>query len=161
MKHRLLEKEGLKKALGPRIVFRSKTIWRSAMLMTNEAITGELQTEFLNKNGHSVTVYVNLLMEERIEGHYSRLYFKIRTNRFVETEQNTWMRIIDFKNKKNEFYVTIDSPFNKSEFKSPDDVENAGWTVSKLKSVFGVDIENVWKTMVDKHCTWELEEVAL
>ena len=131
------------------------------LMMTNEDIQGELQAEFLNKNGDNVTVYINLLMEERVEGFYSRLYFKIRTNRFVEKGRNKWMRILDFKNKKNEFYLTIDSPFKRDEFKSPDDVETAGWTVPKLKTAFGVDIEKVWKSIVDDNCTWELEEVSL
>ena len=72
---------------------------------------------------------------------YNRLYLKIRTNRFIERDGNEWMRILDFKDKKNEFYLTIDSPFSRIEVENVESVETEHWTVTRLKEGFGVDIE--------------------
>ena len=129
--------------------------------MTNQEIEGELQAVFSNKLGDNVVVYVNLLLEEMKDSRYNRLYLKIRTNRFIERSGNEWMRILDFKDKKNEFYLTIDSPFSRIEVDNVESVETEHWTVLRLKECFGVDIESVWKSVVDDHCSWELEKVAL
>ena len=129
--------------------------------MTNQEIEGELQAVFSNKLGDNVVVYVNLLLEEMKDSKYNRLYLKIRTNRFIERDGNEWMRILDFKDKKNEFYLTIDSPFSRIEVEDVKSVETEHWTVLKLKECFGVDIESVWKSVVDDHCSWELEKVAM
>ena len=131
------------------------------MQYVTKDIQGELKTEFQNRNGDTVVVYVNLLMEANEETHYSRLYLKIRTNRFVQRGENEWMRILDFKNKKNEFYLTIDSPFAKGQFDDSEDYESQGWTVPKVRTLFGVDVEKVWRSVVDSNCTWELEEVVM
>ena len=129
--------------------------------MTNQEIEGELKAVFSNKLGDDVVVYVNLLLEEMEDSRYNRLYLKIRTNRFIERSGNEWMRILDFKDKKNEFYLTIDSPFSRIEVDNVESVETEHWTVLRLKECFGVDIESVWKSVVDDHCSWELEKVAM
>ena len=129
--------------------------------MTNEEIEGELQAVFSNRLGDDVVVYVNLLLEEVKDSKYNRLYLKIRTNRFIEKGEDEWMRILDFKNKKNEFYLTIDSPFSQTKLIDVQSVETESWTVNRLRELFGVDIESVWKSVVDDHCSWELEKVAL
>ena len=129
--------------------------------MTNEEIEGELQAVFSNRLGDDVVVYVNLLLEEVEDSKYNRLYLKIRTNRFIEKGEDEWMRILDFKHKKNEFYLTIDSPFSQTKLIDVQSVETESWTVNRLRELFGVDIESVWKSVVDDHCSWELEKVAL
>ena len=129
--------------------------------MTNEEIEGESQAVFSNRLGDDVVVYVNLLLEEVKDSKYNRLYLKIRTNRFIEKGEDEWMRILDFKNKKNEFYLTIDSPFSQTKLIDVQSVETESWTVNRLRELFGVDIESVWKSVVDDHCSWELEKVAL
>ena len=129
--------------------------------MTNEEIQGELQAVFSNRLGDDVVVYINLLLEEVDNSKYNRLYLKIRTNRFIEKGQDQWMRILDFKNKKNEFYLTIDSPFCQTKLVDVESVETESWTVGRLRDLFGVDVESVWKSVVDEHCSWELEKVAL
>ena len=129
--------------------------------MTNEEIQGELQAVFSNRLGDDVVVYINLLLEEVDDSKYNRLYLKIRTNRFIEKGQDQWMRILDFKNKKNEFYLTIDSPFCQTKLVDVESVETENWTVNRLIDLFGVDVESVWKSVVDEHCSWELEKVAL
>ena len=129
--------------------------------MKNQEIEGELQTVFSNRLGDNVVVYVNLLLEEMKDTRYNRLYLKIRTNRFIERSGNQWMRILDFKDKKNEFYLTIDSPFSKINLDDIESVETENWTIRRLNELFGVDVEKVWKSVVDDHCSWELEKVAI
>ena len=121
-------------------------------------VPNEITTNFENKNGDSVIVYINWEIKEKDEQKHSKMVLKVRTNRFIKKKNENWKRIVDFKETlSNEFYIAVDSPmehqvFIKTKF---DNV-----STEKLRDIFGVDIYFIWKKFIDMHCSWDVEDVS-
>ena len=121
-------------------------------------VPNEITTNFKNKNGDSVIVYINWEVKEKDEQKHSKMVLKVRTNRFIKKKNESWKRIVDFKETlSNEFYIAVDSPI---EHKLSIETKFNELSTEKLRDIFGVDIYFIWKKFIDMHCSWDVEDVS-
>ena len=86
----------------------------------------------------------------------SQVLFKVRTNRFIETEEGVWERVIDFKDKlSTEFYISIEYPNNADEFLQE---RSSSLSLDDLNKKFGLNLYYIWQRFIDNPCSWKTEK---
>ena len=116
----------------------------------------EMTTPMKNKNGQQILVYLNWEFKKESGDKASQVLFKVRTNRFLETEEGVWERVIDFKDKlTTEFYISIDYPENADEFLKE---KGSSLSIDDLNKKFGINLYYIWQRFIDKPCSWKTEK---
>ena len=116
----------------------------------------EMTTPMKNKNGQQILVYLNWEFKKESGEKASQVLFKVRTNRFLETEEGVWERVIDFKDKlTTEFYISIDYPENADEFLKE---KGSSLSIDDLNKKFGINLYYIWQRFIDKPCSWKTEK---
>jgi len=118
----------------------------------------EMTTPMKNKNGQVILVYLNWEFKQETGDKPSQVLFKVRTNRFLETGEGAWERVIDFKDRlSTEFYISIDYPENADEFLKE---KGSSLSIEDLNKKFGINIYYVWQRFIDQPCSWKTEKAT-
>ena len=116
----------------------------------------EMTAPMKNKNGQDILVYLNWEFKKENGEQAAQVLFKIRTNRFLETEEGVWERVIDFKDKlTTEFYISIDYPEDADQFLKE---KGSSLSIEDLNKKFGINLYYIWQRFIDNPCSWKTEK---